>query len=458
MIRKRLGACAGAWILPLLVFLILPVLGQKNPGDTNWPSFRGPNASGIAEGYPLPSSWDAVKSQNILWKTAIPGLGHSSPSIWGNRVYLSTAISAADRHDLKVGLYGDITSVADNSSYRYVIYCLDKQSGKIIWEKTLFSGVPRIKRHPKSTHANSTLATDGSNLVAFFGSEGLFCLDMGGRQLWKKDLGVLESAYYVAPDAQWEFGSSPVIYRDRVLIQCDVLNGPFIAALNLKDGSEIWRTTRNDVPTWGTPTIQSDGGTAQMIVNGYRHIGGYDVKTGKEIWWLKGGGDIPVPTPVSALGLVFITNAHGPMSPIYAVRLNAAGDVSLNANESSNQYVAWSVPREGAYMCTPLVYGDQLYSCRINGVLCCYEARTGNRNFQERLGNGTTGFSASPVAGDGKIFFAGEDGDVFVIKTGPKFEIIAKNPMGESCMASPAISTGVIYFRTQFHLIAVASK
>jgi outer membrane protein assembly factor BamB len=449
---------SGTWILLLLAFLIAPAASQKNSGDTNWPSFRGPSASGIAEGYPLASSWDAVKSENILWKTAIPGLSHSSPIIWGNRIYLSTAISAAQKHDLKVGLYGDIDSVDDSSVHRYVVYCLDKQSGKIIWEQTAFSGVPRIKRHPKSTHANATLATDGKHVVAFFGSEGLFCFDMDGEQLWKKDLGVLDSGYYVAPDAQWEFGSSPIIFQDRVLIQCDILNGSFIAALNIKDGSEIWRTPRNDVPSWGTPTVHADGKNAQMIINGYKQIGGYDVGTGTELWRLKGGGDIPVPTPVLGPGMVFITNAHGAMAPIYAIRLNAAGDISLKADETSNQFVAWSVPRDGAYMMTPLVYGDYLYNCKNNGVLFCYEAKSGKRVFQERLGSGTTGFSASPVAGDGKIYFSSEDGDIYVIRAGPKFEILSKNSMGESCMASPAISAGVIYIRTQFNLVAVAAK
>ncbi len=446
------------WILILAVVLIAPASGQKNPGGTNWPSFRGNDAGGIAEGFPLPSTWDAPQSQNIIWKTAVPGLGHSSPIVWGSRIYVSTAISAAARHDLKVGLYGDIGSVQDDSSYKYVVYCVDKQSGKILWETTAFSGVPKIKRHPKSTHANSTLATDGSRLVAFFGSEGLYCFDMDGKQLWKKDLGVLDSAYYVAPGAQWEFGSSPIIYQDRILIQCDVLNGCFVAALNIKDGSEIWNTSRNDVPTWGTPTVQTDGKKAQVIVNGYRQIVGYDVATGKEIWRLKGGGDIPVPTPVVGLGMVFITNAHGSMAPIFAVRLNAAGDISLQANETSNQFVAWSVPRDGAYMITPLVFGDYLYSCKNNGVLFCYDAKSGDRMYQERLGNGTTGFTASPVGGDGKIYYSSEDGDIYVVKAGPKFEILAKNPMGEVCMASPAISAGVLYFRTQSHLVAVGAK
>jgi len=448
----------GAAILVLLGTLVSPVGGQKAPAQTNWPSFRGAGAAGVADGFPLPSEWDGPTSKNILWKTPIAGLGHSSPIIWGNRLFVSTAISGVEKPELKVGLYGDIGSVQDASSHRWVVYALDTRSGKVVWEKTVYTGVPKVKRHPKATHANSTLATDGKHLVAFFGSEGLYCFDMDGKLLWKRDLGLLDSAYYVVPDAQWEFASSPVIYQGMVLVQCDVLNGSFVAALNIKDGTDLWRTPRTDVPTWGTPTVHADGPTAQMIVNGYKHVGSYDVRTGKELWRLKGGGDIPVPTPVLAHGMVFITNAHGPMAPILAIRLNATGDISLAPNETSNQFVAWSNPRDGAYMITPVVYGDYLYNAKNNGVMSCYEAKTGTKLYQERLGAGTSGFSASPVAGDGKIYFAGEDGDVYVVKAGPKFELLAKNPMGEVCMASPAISGGVLYFRTQSHVVAIAAK
>jgi outer membrane protein assembly factor BamB len=453
------NACVrGVAILVLLGALVSSVGGQKAPAQTNWPSFRGLEAAGVADGFPLPSEWDGPTSKNILWKTPIAGLGHSSPIIWGNRLFVSTAISGVEKPEMKVGLYGDIGSVQDASSHRWVVYALDARSGKGVWEKTVYTGVPKVKRHPKATHANSTLATDGKHLVAFFGSEGLYCYDMDGKLLWKRDLGVLDSAYYVAPEAQWEFASSPVIYQGMVLIQCDVLNGSFVAALSIKDGTDLWRTPRTDVPTWGTPTVHADGAAAQMIVNGYKHVGSYDVRTGKELWRLKGGGDIPVPTPVVADGMVFITNAHGPLAPILAIRLNATGDISLAPNETANQFVAWSYPRDGAYMVTPVVYGDYLYSAKNNGVMSCYEAKTGTKLYQERLGAGTSGFSASPVAGDGKIYFAGEDGDVYVVKAGPKFELLAKNTMGEVCMASPAISGGVLYFRTQSHVVAIAAK
>jgi len=427
------------------------------PAGQNWPSFRGEAAAGVAEGFPLPSAWSVPASKNIRWKTPVPGLGHSSPVLWGGRLFVTTAVSGVGDPELKVGLYGDIGSVNDSSVHRWVVYALDAASGKVIWEKTVRTGVPAVKRHPKSTHANATLATDGRHLVAFFGSEGLYCFDLDGRLLWQKDLGVLDSAFFMVPDAQWEFASSPVIYQDKVLVQCDVLKGSFLAAFSVRDGREIWRTARQDVPTWGTPTVHVAGGRAQMIVNGYKQAGAYDVETGREIWRLQGGGDIPVPTPVVGHGLVFLTSAHGPVAPVYAVRLEATGDVSLKPGESSNASVAWSYSRDGAYMSTPLVYGDHLYNIRWNGVLHCYDARTGERLYQTRLGGGTSGFSASPVAGDGKIFFASEDGDIYVVKAGRAFELLATNAMGDICMASPALANGTIYFRTRSQVVAVAA-
>jgi outer membrane protein assembly factor BamB len=194
-----------------------------------------------------------------------------------------------------------------------------------------------------------------------------------------------------------------------------------------------------------------------VIVNGYKHIGGYDLKTGKPLWQMKGGGDIPVPTPVVAGDLVLITNAHGQMAPIYAVRLAAAGDISLTPNATSNDFVAWSYLRDGSYMGTPVVYGDIVYNCRWNGVLNAYELQSGKRLFQERLGSGTTAFTASAVAGDGKVYIASEDGDVYVLKAGSTFQVLAKNAMGEACLASPAMSGGIIFIRTASRVVAVAA-
>jgi outer membrane protein assembly factor BamB len=216
--------------------------------------------------------------------------------------------------------------------------------------------------------------------------------------------------------------------------------------------------SRDDVPTWSTPTIHTGPGPAQVIVNGLRHIGGYDLKTGKELWKLRGGGDIPVPTPVAGHDLIFITNAHGMMSPIYAIRPTATGDISLSGDQRSNDHIAWSQAREGAYMQTPLVYGDYLYVCRDSGVLSVYDAKTGERKYQQRLADGKTGFTASGVAADGKVYYTSEEGGVYVIKAGPVFEQLAQNSLGEVAMATPAISEGTLLFRTRSHLVAIGPK
>ena len=454
----RLNAVRSRLSVILLTVFLFSSIGLYSSQEVNWPSFRGTNTSGVAEGYSLPVAWNVERSENIQWKTPIPGLGLSSPIIWGNRIFLSTAISGGKNREFKPGLYGNIFSVKDDTHHRWIVYCVDKNTGKILWEKTTHSGVPKVRRHTKSTHANSTLATDGNHVVAFFGSEGLYCYDMDGKLLWSQNFGLLDSGYFLVPSAQWEFGSSPVIYNDMVIIQCDVQKNSFLAAFNIRDGSQIWRTARNDVPGWSTPAIHISGRNAQIVVNGFKHIGGYDAKTGKELWWMKGGGDIPVPTPVFFNDMVFITNAHGTLSPIYAIKLDARGDISLKEKQASNKYIPWSKPREGSYMSTPLIYGDYLYNCRWNGVLCCYDARTGKRIYQKRLGNGTSAFTSSPVASDGNIYLTSEEGDVYIVQAGPEFKVLEKNSLDGVCLTTPAISEGKLFFRTRDHLIAISNN
>ncbi len=445
------------WVFCFSLILPWAVRSAGKDSPSNWPGFRGPSANGVADGFPAPVSWDVDAPRNIAWKTPLPGLSHSSPIVWGDRLFVTTAIPTKGNPELKVGLYGDVEPVAEDIVQQYKVYCLDKRTGKIRWERLAYQGVPKVKRHPKSTHANSTPATDGRHLVAFFGSEGLYCYDLEGRLLWKKDFGILDSGFFTDPSAQWGFASSPIIHEGTVLLQCDVQKNSFLAALDVSTGQERWRTPRKDVPTWSTPTVLAGKERTQVLVNGYKHIGGYDFRTGRELWNMSGGGDIPIPTPVFADGLIFINSAHGRLSPIYAIKPDAAGDISLPENQSSSDYVAWSVGRGGSYMQTPLIYGDWLYNLQVNGALTCYRARSGEKVYSQTLGK-MTAFSASGVAADGKLYFTAEDGSVFVVKAGPEYQLLGTNSMKDVCMATPAISEGTLFFRTQHFLIAVSGK
>src|ERR1044071_3910161 len=232
-------------ILTLCLCLSLCAIASAQKAATqNWPSFRGANASGVADGAPTPTTFDATKSLNIRWKTPIPGLAHSSPVVWGNRVFITTAVSSQGNEYFRHGLFGDVDSDKDTSKHTWHVYGLDKATGKIIWDKVACEGVPKIKRHIKSTHASSSPATDGKHVVAFFGSEGLYCYDVNGKLLWKQDLGVLDSGWFYDPDYQWGTASSPIIYKNMVIVQCDIQKGSFIAALDVKTGKEVWRTQR----------------------------------------------------------------------------------------------------------------------------------------------------------------------------------------------------------------------
>jgi outer membrane protein assembly factor BamB len=442
----KLAATVSVWALV--------VAAQASP--PNWPSFRGPRASGVADGQNPPTAWDAEKGINIRWKTPIPGLGHSSPIVWGERVFVTSAVNSADPEPyLRIGLYGESPENPENSVHHYRLYCLDKRDGKIIWEQTAHSGIPQVKRHIKSSHANPTPATDGKHVVAFFGSEGLYCFDLDGKPLWKQELGYLDAGAFDAPEIQWGFGSSPIIHDEMVVVLCDVNNQSFIVAFDVDSGKEIWRTLREEVPTWGTPAVCEVDGLPQVIVNGWKHIGAYDLKTGAEIWRMRGGGDIPVPTPIVAHGLVFITNAHGPLSPIYAIRPGARGDISLSDGERSNQFVAWSEPRRGAYIPTPIVYDDYLYIGNDRGVLTCYRATTGEQVYRKRIAGRRGAFSASPVAADGRLYFTDEHGEIHVVKAGAEYEHLSTNQMGEPCLATPAISDQMLFVRTSKHLYGI---
>jgi len=435
----------------------LTLLLAQSTLAAGWPQFRGPQAGGVDDSTVLPTTWHIESGSNVLWKTAVPGLAHAAPITWGDRVYLATSVGAGDA-DLKVGLYGDIAAADDQGLRQWRLLSLETGSGRIVWDKLGHEGIPRVKRHTKASHCNSTPATDGQRIVAIFGSEGLFCFDPQGELLWKKDLGPMDSGFFAVPSAQWGFASSPVLHNNQVVVLCDVQTNSFVAVFDAQDGRELWRTERKDVPTWGTPTIASVGAKAQILVNGWHHSAAYDFATGKEVWRHDGGGDIPVPTPVVAHGLAYFTSAHGRVRPMQAIRLEATGDITASEVGATNAAIAWSHARKGNYMQTPIVVGDLLYGCNDNGVLTCFDAKTGEVQYEERLRAGGDGFTASPVSDGRHLFFPSEQGDVYVVRTGKVFGLVSTNAMNETIMASPALSSGKLLLRTRGHLVAVGAK
>ena len=443
------------YVAPLALALLLcaGISQAQTSYNQQWPSFRGPMAIGYMENSRTPATWNLENPKNLKWKTSIPGLGHSSPIIWDNYLFVTTATNNMNDESLKLGLYGDIDEADDRKIHEFKVYCLDKNSGKVLWEMVAHKGVPRSKRHTKSTQANCTPATDGKYLVVHFGSEGLYCYDLKGNLVWKKDMGIVNPGPYTDPGVEWGYASSPIIHRNKIIIQCDIPERPHILALDVNTGKELWRTSREDeVSTWCTPAIYTKGGRTQVIANGYRQICGYDFETGKKIWRLSNGGDAPAPTPVIANDLIYLNSSHGRYSPIFAVRPEAQGDITLAPDSTRSKYIAWSIKRGGAYMQTPLIYEGLLYNLNINGMLTCFDALTGEEKYRENL---KEAFSASGIAADGKIYFTSEAGVVYVIKAGAVYSLLAKNNLKDNCMATPAISGNTLYFRTQHSVIAI---
>lgn len=422
-----------------------------------WTTFRGSDGRGVAAGFSVRTEWNAVAdsdaAEGVLWSVDVPGLAHSSPVIKGDHIFLATAIAADGTAPLKVGRGGRPDAADDNGEQSWIVLCYDRLSGKEVWRKTAKTGKPQATRHAKATHANTSVTIDGDNLIAFFGSEGIYCFDLDGNQKWSRDLGVIDISKY---GIGWGFASSPAVYDDRIVIVCDDPDKPFVAALKLSDGEEIWRKSRKDicVRSWGTPFIHSSKQRTQAVVNGWPWIVSYDVTSGDELWRIKGGGDNPVPTPFEANDWLYITNAHGAESPIFVVKPDASGDITPPTETGSNDSVVWSTRRGGSYMSTPVVYGDYLYLGNTNGVLRCFNAKTGAKVYEKRLGSGAAIYS-SLVAADGKLFCPSENGNVYVVKAGKDFELLAKNNMSDPLFATPAVVDGTMYFRTTTKLIAI---
>jgi outer membrane protein assembly factor BamB len=443
----RRSSPAARFRTALAAFAVL-VTPASSAHAQNWPSFRGPDASGVASGTP-PVSWDVARSTNVAWKTTIPGLAHSSPIVWGDLIYLTTSVAESGKAALVTGDAG-INSAQDVVRHTWHLLAIDKASGRVAWDRAVHSGVPRVKRHVKSSHASATPATDGRAIVALLDSEGLFCFEMNGTLRWRQDLGVMDVGLVDDPTYQWGPASSPLIVGNMVVVQNDRHRDSFVAAFDIGSGKQLWRTAHDEYPSWATPAVVSGAQGNVIVTNAGKHIRGFDAQTGRELWRMSDNKtQVKVPTPIVAGDLVIVTGGYPSGGrPIYAIKAGSRGELGPQA-------LAWQTERGSPYTSTPLLYDGLLYVCADNGILSAYDPSTGTRVYQQRVSPASGGFSASPVAAAGRIYLSSEDGDVFVVRAGRKFELLSTNRMGEIVMATPAISGTLLIVRTQTQLVGL---
>ena len=429
----------------LSAMLTAPAVAQ------NWPSFRGPFARGVADQQDLPADWDVKTGRNIRWKAEIPGVGHSSPVVWGDRLFV-TSVARENPPALKLGDSG-IGMADDKVPHTWRVSCLDTKDGKLIWSKEVVSGVPRATRHVKSSQANSTPVTDGRVVVTILGSEGVAAFDMQGTLKWRADLGVLNPGLYGDPTSEWGYASSPIIFEDRVIIQVDRHKDSYLAAFDLESGKKVWNVPRVERPVWSTPTLHTTTTRTDLIVVGGEYVKGYDPRTGAELWKFKDEAEVKTPTPFVADDLIVFSGGYRGR-PIYTIKTGATGDISEPENAKSGAYLAWRSETGGPYTTTPLAYQGVLYAVRDEGILGTYDFKTGALLYRERT---SATHSASPVASDGRVYLATEGGEVIVLKAGRTFEVLARNDMGAPLMATPAISNRTMFIRTPGEVYAIGA-
>jgi outer membrane protein assembly factor BamB len=384
-----------------------------------WARWRGPSGQGLAAGTGYPDKWSAT--ENVVWKVPVPGTGNSSPIVWRDRIFLTTS--------------------RDNGA-RLSLLAYRRSDGTRLWDAAVPEGAVE-RPHAKNGYASATPATDGRRIYASFGSRGVFAFDMDGKVVWHRDLGRIGNYHGAA--------GSPLLYKDRIIVYQDQRPAGFIAAFDAQTGTELWRTAREATVGWGTPIAVRVAGREEIIVNGQSRVRAYDPATGKELWSCGGMGFEVIPTPVVGYGMVFCSN--GRQGPTLAIRPGGAGDVT-------SSHLAWSTPRGSPFVPSPILYGDQLYTVNdMQSIVTAFEATSGRVVFQGRLGEAQReGFSASPIAVEGKVFFTNDQGETFVLKAGPAFELLHVNRLGEPTLASPALVDGRWYVRTVQHLFAIGAK
>ena len=418
--------------------------------DSNWPQFRGAQSLGTAAEADLPETWSTT--DNVSWKTDIPGCGWSSPIVWGDKVFLTSVINEGKDEPPRKGLYfGGERNKPSPDIHRWMVYCIDFPTGKILWEKVAHRSVPETSRHIKNTLASETPVTDGERVYAYFGNLGVYCYDLDGKELWTRKIGTYRMKF------GWGTAASPVLYKDRLFIINDNEEESFLLCLDKKTGRQLWRTARDEQSNWATPYVWENALRTEIVTPGSGKVRSYDLD-GKLLWELKGMSSITIPTPFTAFGLLYVASGYviSPLRPVYAIRPGASGDISLKKDETSNGYIVWYQKTAAPYNPSCLVYGDYFYVLRDRGFLACYDAKTGKEVYGgERIAPGATAFTSSPWAYGGKVFCLSEDGDTFVFQAGPEFKLLGKNSLGELCMATPAIARGSLLIRTESKLYRI---
>ncbi len=436
---------------------VFVLFGAPLSADDNWPQFRGPGSRGVSDDPNLPETWS--KTENVAWATKVAGRGWSSPIVWGDKVFLTTAIKLeGEPEKVKPGLYFGGERPTPKVPFRYAVVCLDLNTGKILWEKTAYEGVPKFGAHLKNTMASETPVTDGERVYAYFGNVGVFAFDFDGNEKWNHKLG----AYPMANN--WGTAASPALCDGRLFVIDDNEKHSFLSAIDTATGKELWRKDREEKSNWATPYVWKNEMRTELVTCGKNRVRSYDLD-GKVLWELTGMSSIVIPTPFSVDGLLYVTSGYvlSPKKPLFAIKPGASGDISLDADkkETSNQYIAWSNLKAGPYNVTPVLYKDVIYVLYDRGFLASFDAHTGKALYEPplaRLG-ASEHYTASPWAYNGKIFCLCEEGQTLVIPTGgtqPK--IVRKNELEELCMATPAIARGSLLIRTESQLYRITSK
>jgi outer membrane protein assembly factor BamB len=435
----------------LWTVICLALLPDGTAANDDWPRFRGAGGTGVVDRRPLPSEWNTTT--NVLWRVDVPGRGWSSPIVWGDRVFVTAVIN--DKTPLpRKGLYiQDLLGKIPPGEHVWKLYCYDFDTGKLRWDRTLHKGAPGGPIHLKNTYASETPVTDGRHVYVYVGNLGVYCHDMEGNQKWSKPLAPHKTRM------GWGTGSSPVLHEDRLYLVNDNEDASYLLALDKHTGKELWRVERDEASTWGTPLVWQNKLRTEIVTAGTRKVRSYDL-AGKLLWELKGMSSISIPSPFAHADLVYVTSGYvlDPQRPLYAIKPGGVGDISLKDKETANDAVVWRQPLAGPYHPTPLVYRDQVYVLLDRGFLTSYDARTGKEIYpKQRIDPASDKFTASPWAGDGKIYCLSEDGDTYVIKAGPRFEVLAKNSLDEMCLSTPAVSHGSIVLRTMTKLYRVGN-